>query len=142
MKKLTIKYNPYTITTECTIDGKQPKNDSLLNVGNSRLQEWADQLPTWLVKEFNDKNWDIQFTGTEDDYADLQVGFSQNSSGVKAKFSLIRMPDVDEAEEAIDELFPQVPRVSAGEEFYALCGLSGSHSASVPDGNPVRKLHS
>ncbi len=108
MKKLTIKYNPYTITTECTIDGKQPKNDSSLNVGNSRLQEWADQLPTWLVKEFNEKNWDIQFTGTEDDYADLQIGFSQNSSGVKAKFSIIRMPDVDEAEEAIDELFTEI----------------------------------
>lgn len=108
MKKLTIKYNPYTITTEFTIDGKQPKIDSSLNVGNSRLQEWADQLPTWIVKEFNDKNWDIQFTGTEDDYADLQVGFSQNNSGVKAKFSIKRMPDVDEAEEAIDRLFTEI----------------------------------
>ena len=110
MKKLTIKYNPYTITTEFTIDGKQPKMDSSLNVGNSRLQEWADQLPNWLVKEYNDKNWDIQFTGTTDDFTDLLEGFSQNNAGVKAKFSTKRMPDVDETENYIKKIFDEIQR--------------------------------
>lgn len=110
MKKLTIKYNPYTITTEFTIDGKRPKMDSSLNVGNSRLQEWADQLPNWLVKEFNDKNWDIQFTGTTDDFTDLLEGFSQNNAGVKAKFSTKRMPDVDETENYIKKIFDEIQR--------------------------------
>ena len=110
MKRLTIKYNPYNITTEFTVDGKQPKIDSALHVGNSRLQEWADLLPEWLKKEYNEKNWDIQFTGTEDDYVDLQAGFSMSQSGVKAKFSICRMPDVDETEELIDEIFADLQR--------------------------------
>lgn len=110
MKKLTIKYNPYTITTEFTIDGKRPKMDSSLNIGNSRLQEWADQLPNWLVKEFNDKNWDIQFTGTNDDFTDLLEGFGQNNAGVKAKFSAKRMPDVDETENYIKKIFDEIQR--------------------------------
>ena len=110
MKELTIKYNPYTITTEFSIDGKRPKMDSSLNVGNSRLQEWADQLPNWLVKEYNDKNWDIQFTGTTDDFTDLLEGFGQNNAGVKAKFSTKRMPDVDETENYIKKIFDEIQR--------------------------------
>ena len=39
MKKITVKYNPYSITTVFTIDGEQLKQDSCLHVGNSRLQE-------------------------------------------------------------------------------------------------------
>ena len=108
MKQLTIKYNPYCITTEFTIDGAQPKLDSSLNVGNSRLQEWAEQLPLWLVKEFGDKDWSIQFKGTEDDYADLQVGFCQSNNGINANFSIERMPDVAEAEKAIEDLFNEI----------------------------------
>ena len=112
MKKLTLKYNPYSITTEFSIDGKQPKMDSSLNVGHSRLQEWADKLPGWLVKEFNERNWDVQFTGTEDDYEDLQEGFTlcKATQGVTAKFSICRMPGVDEAEKAIDQIFADIQK--------------------------------
>ena len=110
MKELTIKYNPYTITTEFAINGKRPKMDSSLNLGHSRLQEWADQLPNWLVKEFNDKNWVIQFTGTSDDFTDLLEGFGQNNVGVKAKFNTKRMPDVDETENYIQQIFDEIQR--------------------------------
>ena len=110
MKKITVKYNPYSITTVFTIDGEQLKQDSCLHVGNSRLQEWADQLPGWLNREFNEKNWDIHFIGTEDDYADLQAGFSMSDSGVSAQFSLERMPDVEEAEALIGEIFSDIQR--------------------------------
>ncbi len=108
MKQLTIKYNPYCISTEFAIDGVQPKMDSSLNVGNSRLQEWAELLPNWLVMEFGDKDWDVQFTGTEDDYADLQAGFSQSNNGIHVNFSIARMPDVAEAEAAIETIFNEI----------------------------------
>ena len=50
MKKVSIKYNPYLLTTEITVDGKQPKKNSSLNVGNKRLQEWVEQFPSILLK--------------------------------------------------------------------------------------------
>lgn len=108
MKQLTIKYNPYCISTEFAIDGVQPKMDSSLNVGNSRLQEWAELLPNWLVMEFGDKDWEVRFIGTEDDLSDLRAGFNQSSSGVTAKFFFKRMPDVAEAEGAIETIFNEI----------------------------------
>lgn len=110
MKKVTIKYNPYLITTEFTIDGKSPKPDSSLNVGNARLQEWADRLPGWLAQEFNDKKFEIHFTGTSTDFSDLLIGFDQSEVKVDAKFQTTRMADVDEAEQAIDGIFADIQK--------------------------------
>ena len=42
MKNIKIKYNPYLVTTEITVDGNKPKNNCSLNIGNKRLQEWIE----------------------------------------------------------------------------------------------------
>lgn len=108
MKRISIKYNPYTVTSQFSIDGKFPKTDSKLNVGKSRLQEWADLLPEWLKTEFNDNQFTIQFVGTDADFEDLKSGFENSKAGVKADFSFVRKPGVEEAEEAIDEIFKDI----------------------------------
>ena len=48
MKRVFIKYNPYQVTTEITIDDQPLKKNSKLNVPDQRLQEWVDDLPDIL----------------------------------------------------------------------------------------------
>lgn len=108
MKKITLKYNPYTVTTRFAVDGKFPKTDSKLNVGKARLQEWAEKLPEWLKAEFNDNQFSIQFIGTDADFEDLKSGFEGNKVGVNANFALVRKPSVEEAEQTIDKIFKDI----------------------------------
>ena len=48
MREVFIKYNPYKVETEITIDEEKIANNSALNVGEKRLQEWIEEFP---------KNW-------------------------------------------------------------------------------------
>ena len=72
MDKVYIKYNPYKVTTEIRINDQPVKKYSKLNVGEKRLQEWIDNLPNYLYKERNTKNFEIVFQGTDFDYEDVK----------------------------------------------------------------------
>ena len=74
MKKVFIKYNPYNLETEITVDGKKLAQNSKIGeriVPGTRLQEWIEDLPRILVDEYNDKDFDITFHGTLLDFEDL-----------------------------------------------------------------------
>ena len=54
MKKVFIKYNPYNLETEITVDGKKLAQNSKIGeriVPGTRLQEWIEDLPRILVDE-------------------------------------------------------------------------------------------
>ena len=85
MKNVAIKYNPFTTTTTILVDGKKPKANSSLNFGEKRIQEWAGELPNLLVKECNDKNFSVEYTGTLADFEDLKAGFSAAQVNVSFK---------------------------------------------------------
>ena len=90
MKKIEIKYNPYKVKTSILINGKNPKKDSALNtIINLRLQEWIEKLPQVLIKEENDSNFDVSFTGTQTDYDDVIAAFENSPTEVNANFSFI-----------------------------------------------------
>ena len=72
MKNISIIYNPFLLSTKFTIDGKKPRNNSSLDFPKQRLQEWAEKLPEILDKEYGDKNFSVEFTGTLDDFSDLK----------------------------------------------------------------------
>ena len=48
MREIFIKYNPYRLETSITIDDAAPKQNSRLNFGDRRLQEWIEELPEIL----------------------------------------------------------------------------------------------
>lgn len=73
MREVWIKYNPYKVETQVTIDGQPVKKNSALNFGARRLQEWIESLPEILVKECNTKQFHIVFHGTLLDFEDLQL---------------------------------------------------------------------
>ena len=80
MKKVFIKYNPYKIETELTVDGKSLAENSKLGeriASGLRLQEWVEDLPRLLIDEYNDRDFDIVFHGTLLDFEDLTEVFTQ-----------------------------------------------------------------
>ena len=64
MREIFIKYNPYQLATEITIDGEQLKKNSKLNFEERRLQEWVEMLPQLLFEECNTRDFKIIFHGS------------------------------------------------------------------------------
>ena len=87
MKKINIKYNPYTINTEITVDGQTPKPNSALRVGKKRLQEWVETLPQIILDEYRDRNVTVEFTGSKNDYDDIVAIFEVYKNQISASAS-------------------------------------------------------
>lgn len=114
MKKIFIKYNPYLVRTEITIDGSIPKENSRLrgeSLHDVRLQDWVEDLPRILKEECNDTNFDITFHGTAPDYEDLYEAFQnayQNNDKLAIQLTHKPARNVEDKEAAITEIFKRV----------------------------------
>lgn len=109
MKDIFIKYNPYKVETEVTIDGATVKKNSELNVGDRRLQEWIEELPQILYKEFNTKSFQIKFHGTELDFEDIQwVAQDANKFDFNLSTEHIPAREVKDKEQAIAKVFKDI----------------------------------
>ena len=103
MKKVFIKYNPYSLETELTVDGKKLAQNSLIGeriAPGSRLQEWIEDFPSILVDEYNDTHFDIVFHGTLMDYEDLAEVFTVAYEKGLLTASLERIPAKETADKA------------------------------------------
>ena len=108
MKNVSIKYNPYLVTTVITIDGQKPKPNSSLNVGNVRLQEWVDMLPEYLKSDYRDSNFKILFTGTQSDFEDVKTSFDSFKNEMNVTFEHNKTADVADVEMAIHQIFVDI----------------------------------
>ena len=122
MKKIYIKYNPYTVETEVLVNRHDfVKQNSKLNVNGKRFQEWIDDLPYILYDEFNETCFEITFYGTDADFDDLQVISSVankkgitlgNGENVKIEIKCIHIAvkGVIDKEKEIEKLFEEIKR--------------------------------
>ena len=113
MKKVFIKYNPYKLDTEITVDGKRLADNSILGekaAPGSRLQEWVEELPHILIDEYNDIDFDITFHGTLLDYEDLTEVFTQayEAGSLTAKLERIPAKETSDKEVLIDQVFSEI----------------------------------
>lgn len=108
MKKVKIKYNPYIVETEITVDGQKPKANSALNVGKKRLQEWVEKLPQILLDEYRDSNVIIEFTGTVSDYEDIESAFNVYKDKISAICNFHKTADITDVERTIDKIFMDI----------------------------------
>ena len=104
-KEIFIKYNPYRLQTEVTIDGSPVKQNSKFNVGEKRLQEWIDKLPEYVREEFNTRDVEIVFYGTKLDYEDLKE--IADEANIKTKY-LPAKEGVANKEAAIQAVFEKI----------------------------------
>lgn len=110
MKKVTIKYNPYLISTEITVDGQKPKPNSALNVGKKRLQEWVELLPQNLLDEYRDSNIELEFTGNASDYEDLKSAFAAMGNSLSVSYQFNKKSDITDVENDIDKIFEDIQK--------------------------------
>lgn len=108
MKKVRIKYNPYIVETEITVDGQKPKANSALNVGKKRLQEWVEKLPQILLDEYRDSNVTIEFTGSVSDYEDIESVFNIYKDKISATCNFHKTADISDVERTIDKIFEDI----------------------------------
>lgn len=110
MKKVDISYNPYKVISNISIDGKKPiKGSSINDMERRRLQEWIEALPSVLLKEYRDTNFEISFTGTQMDYDDVVSSFeAAKDIVVVTKYNFINKAEPTEAESLIDSIFTDI----------------------------------
>ena len=113
MKKVFIKYNPYNLETELTVDGKKLAQNSQIGeriLPDSRLQEWIEDLPRILIDEYNDTDFDVVFHGTLLDFEDLTEVFTQafERGELTAKLDRIPAKETSDKEVLIDEVFKEI----------------------------------
>ena len=113
MKKVYIKYNPYKLETELTVDGKKLAQNSKIGeciMPGSRLQEWVEDLPRNLIDEYNDTDFDVSFHGTLLDFEDLTEVFTQafERGELTAKLDRIPAKETSDKEALIDEVFNEI----------------------------------
>lgn len=109
MREIFIKYNPYQVFTEITIDGEKPKKNSKLNFEDRRLQEWVESLPQMLFEECSTRDYKIIFHGTILDYEDMAAMAEEaKKSGINIELEHIPAKEVQDKEEAIQEVFDEI----------------------------------
>ncbi|WP_281884878.1 dynamin family protein [Paenibacillus sp. YYML68] len=113
MKKVFVKYNPYKLETEITVDGKSLAQNSKLGekaAKDSRLQDWVEELPRILIDEYNDTEFEVTFHGTMLDYEDLVDVFTKayEKNELKATIKRKAAKETTDKEALIDDVFKQV----------------------------------
>lgn len=110
MKKIFIKYNPYKVETNITIDDKSVKDNSALNINDGkRLQEWIEGLPMNLVEECNTKKFKVIFQGTILDYEDLlSVAKEATTKDIIIKCEHIPAKETEDKEQEIKKIFSDI----------------------------------
>lgn len=113
MKKIFIKYNPYHLETELTVDGKNLAQNSRIGEkihSGSRLQDWVEDLPKDLIEEYNDNDFDVVFHGTLLDFEDLTEVFTQafERGELTAKLDRIPAKETSDKEALIDDVFNEI----------------------------------
>lgn len=113
MKKVFIKYNPYNLETELTVDGNRLAQNSKIGEKiqpGSRLQEWIEDLPRDLIDEYNDNDFDIVFHGTLLDFEDLTEVFTHayERGELTAKLDRIPAKETSDKEALIEEVFNEI----------------------------------
>lgn len=109
MREIFIKYNPYRLETSITIDGAAPKQNSRLNFGDRRLQEWIEELPEILFEECSSRDFKITFHGTILDYEDVEaMAREAKKNDLNIELEHIPAKEVSDKEAAIDEIFDEI----------------------------------
>lgn len=109
MKEIFIKYNPYQLVTEITIDGQKLKKNSKLNFEDRRLQEWVESLPDLLFEECNTKDFKITLHGTTPDYEDMEAMAKEaEAKGIHIELEHIPAKEIGDKEVAIQEVFDEI----------------------------------
>ena len=76
MVKVELAFNPYLMETIVRFNGHEPKINSLVEkYQKGRLQDWITLLPGIFYDEMNGYDFELDFSGTEDDFERIKESF-------------------------------------------------------------------
>ena len=88
-------HNPYLLQTTVKFNGQAPRINSQVEKYESKtLQDWIKKIPSIFYDEMNGYDFDLYFTGTEEDFQNLRKAFF--NAGVSEK--LVRLIHKNELE--------------------------------------------
>lgn len=111
MHKLTIRYNPFTVTTHFELNGEPVVSGHLIERSKSRrLLQWIDKIFAPLFDELNTRDIDLVFEGTKLDAADVKDAierFMKENRGLTIfdEYENCRDVSVDEKVKQLKALF-------------------------------------
>lgn len=109
MRKVYLEYNPYRLKTVITVDGAVPKENSNLNVGERRLQEWIDNLPKILEDEYRSHDFEITFHGTLLDAEDVYAMQDKaNKEGWHVMVNYLPAQETKDKEGAVRRIYNEI----------------------------------
>lgn len=109
MRKVYLEYNLYRLKTVITVDGAVPKENSNLNVGERRLQEWIDNLPKILEDEYRSHDFEITFHGTLLDAEDVYAMQDKaNKEGWHVMVNYLPAQETKDKEGAIRRIYNEI----------------------------------
>lgn len=115
MQNVTIKHNPYKLTTVIQVNGEEPQKDSqLIQYLDQQFQLWVDKIPGVLVDEYNDDEFIITFFGTELDYQDLLIASKaaeKENGGLKITIKKMPAKEFGDKEADICRLFEKARKL-------------------------------
>lgn len=78
MVKTELSYNPYIRETIVKFNGLEPKiNSQIEKYKNSKLQDWINKLPYIFHDEMNGYNFELHFSGTQNDFERIKNAFKK-----------------------------------------------------------------
>ena len=110
MTQVKVKYNPYRLKTEISVNGRPVPTDSVLYkvTTGKRLQEWVGDFPRMLREDLNTLQFHVEFHGMPLDWDDFQEAFSQSyKAGVidSAELEFVEGKSDDDVREKIENIF-------------------------------------
>ena len=78
MVKTELSYNPYIRETIVKFNGLEPKiNSQIEKYKNSKLQDWINKLPYIFHDEMNGYDFELHFSGTQNDFERIKNAFKK-----------------------------------------------------------------
>ena len=78
MVKAELSYNPYLQETKIRFNGRSPRVNSRVEMHlKEKLHDWIEELPEIFRDEMNGYVFDLEFSGTKNDFEDLEKAFKK-----------------------------------------------------------------
>ena len=78
MVKAELAYNPYLQETKIRFNGRSPRVNSRVEMYlKEKLHDWIEELPEIFRDEMNGYDFDLDFSGTKNDFEDLKKAFEK-----------------------------------------------------------------
>lgn len=160
MVKAELSHNPYLLITKVKFNGQEPRINSQIEKYDTKpLKNWVHLVPGIFYNEMNGYDFDLNFTGTKSDFAEIKVAF-ENAGVTPDQVRIFHKNEIEEADiksEEIDNLikwlknnpnrkfnFNEFWKINSDlfESTYPLVIINGDFSIDVDQAISIEKVKS